>query len=120
MQRLGEQWLRSEGVNDFALVRIGFHAIPSMPQLHMHVTCQDALTPGMKNKKHWHSFTSGFLIPLSAAWADLEQHGRLLINPAAAEALLKQPLACHRCRQACKDMPTLRSHVEKCKHKPAL
>ena len=118
-QDLGNAWLSSQGVADRALVRMGFHAVPSMAQLHLHVTCQDALTPGLKTKRHWHSFThDGFFLRLPVVRADLQRHGALRID-SAAEDLLKQPLACHRCRRACRDMPTLRSHVDGCTRAPA-
>jgi aprataxin len=42
--------------------RIGFHAIPSMRQLHMHVISQDFDSDHLKNKKHWNSFTTNFFV----------------------------------------------------------
>ena len=102
---------------DNPLAVLGFHAVPSMAQLHLHVMCQDVATPGLKTKKHWHSFTSGFLITTAAAQADLQKHGRVRIS-ASADDLLKGPLACHRCEQMCRDMPTLRRHIDACKQLP--
>ena len=39
-----------------SLFRLGFHAKPSMPQLHMHVVSQDLRGAGMKTRRHWGSF----------------------------------------------------------------
>merc|ERR1739848_578035 len=38
-------------------VRFGFHAVPSMKVLHLHVISKDLDSPSLKNKKHWNSFT---------------------------------------------------------------
>ena len=48
-----------EGIVPF---RYGFHAIPSMRQLHLHVISQDLDSAAMKNKKHWNSFSTGFFV----------------------------------------------------------
>jgi len=42
--------------------KLGFHALPSMSQLHMHVISEDFNSPSLKNKKHWNSFTSPFFV----------------------------------------------------------
>ncbi|KAI8901922.1 HIT-like domain-containing protein [Globomyces pollinis-pini] len=43
--------------------QIGFHAVPSMKQLHMHVISTDFISPSLKNKKHYLSFTTTFFQP---------------------------------------------------------
>ena len=102
---------------DHTLAVMGFHAVPSMPQLHLHVMCQDRATPGLKTKKHWLSFTSSFLIPMGLAQSSLQQAGHVAV-PSGAEDLLKQGLFCHRCEQGCKDMPSLKRHIDCCKAIP--
>ena len=53
--------LRAElGTPPFAL---GFHAAPSMRQLHLHVISLDFASEALKNKKHWNSFATAFLVP---------------------------------------------------------
>ncbi|CAG0891710.1 unnamed protein product [Darwinula stevensoni] len=42
--------------------RLGYHAVPSMSQLHLHVISQDFNSPFLKTKKHWNSFTSKFFL----------------------------------------------------------
>ena len=39
-------------------VRMGFHAVPSMRQLHLHVISTDFDSPCLKTRKHWISFTN--------------------------------------------------------------
>lgn len=44
-------------------LRAGFHAIPSMQRLHMHVISQDMNSTCLKTKVHWNSFTTKIFIP---------------------------------------------------------
>jgi aprataxin len=41
--------------------RLGYHVIPSMKLLHLHIISQDFDSPYLRSKKHWHSFTSNWL-----------------------------------------------------------
>lgn len=41
----------------------GFHAVPSMHHLHMHVISKDMISPCLKSKVHWNSFTTDYFIP---------------------------------------------------------
>lgn len=43
-------------------LRAGFHAVPSMHRLHMHVISTDMNSPCLKTKVHWNSFTTDFFI----------------------------------------------------------
>lgn len=76
---------------------------------------QDLSAAGLKNKKHWHSFTApGFFLPLGEVLQRLEAEGQLFIDPVAAELLLKGPMQCHRCRAPLANMPTLKQHIQGC------
>jgi aprataxin len=95
--------------------RCGFHSVPSMAQLHLHVISSDYDSPCLKTKRHWNSFTSGFFLPLDDVIAALQgPAAAVAVDDAAAEALLKQGLACHRCGQALKNMPALKEHLQSC------
>lgn len=39
--------------------RCGYHAIPSLQPLHIHIISQDFDSPALKKKQHWNSFTTG-------------------------------------------------------------
>lgn len=43
--------------------KIGYHAEPSMKQVHLHVISTDFDSPYLKNKKHWNSFNTEFFVP---------------------------------------------------------
>lgn len=44
-------------------LRAGFHAVPSMQRLHMHIISTDMVSPCLKTKIHWNSFTTKFFLP---------------------------------------------------------
>lgn len=52
--------VKGQTIDDF---KIGYHAEPSMQQVHLHVISTDFHSPALKNKKHWNSFTTEFFIP---------------------------------------------------------
>ena len=84
-------------------------------QLHCHVISGDLVSPCMKHKKHWNSFATPFFIPLRDAAAALASPaGRLALDDAAAEALLRRDLRCHRCGAAAATVPKLRDHLAQC------
>lgn len=43
--------------------KIGYHAEPSMQQVHLHVISTDFNSPSLKTKKHWNSFNTDFFVP---------------------------------------------------------
>jgi aprataxin len=43
-------------------LRRGFHAVPSLKLLHLHIISQDFDSPSLKKKVHWQSFTTGFFV----------------------------------------------------------
>lgn len=43
--------------------RIGYHAEPSMQQLHLHVISNDFNSPTLKTQRHWNSFHTKLFIP---------------------------------------------------------
>ncbi|KAJ3052343.1 hypothetical protein HK097_006495 [Rhizophlyctis rosea] len=99
------------GEQDF---RAGFHAVPSMKQVHLHVISQDFSTDAFKNKKHWNSFTTEFFKPWEDMVGRLKREGKVLYDPAEHEALLKGPLKCHRCGRECKTIPDVKKHIKAC------
>ncbi|KZV64348.1 HIT-like protein [Peniophora sp. CONT] len=97
----------------------GFHAIPSMEHLHLHVISADLTSPSLKNKKHYNSFKPGhgFFLPLDDVleWFD-GSHEHLLsmsnLKKGEYEALLKQELTCHHCDRGFKTIPQLKGHLQ--------
>ncbi|KAG8748728.1 hypothetical protein FRC10_000119 [Ceratobasidium sp. 414] len=56
-------------------VRVGFHAVPSMDHVHLHVLSSDLCAPALKKKQHYNSFRPdlGFFLHLEdvLGWFEL-------------------------------------------------
>lgn len=92
--------------------RHGYHAIPSMTRLHMHVISQDFVSPCLKNKKHWNSFTTEFFVDAEKVIEILDTQGEVKFDKSRLEELLKLPLKCHKCEAVLSNMPKLKAHLE--------
>ncbi|KAK4526122.1 hypothetical protein GAYE_SCF20G4035 [Galdieria yellowstonensis] len=111
---LTQQYLKSKEEQTFML---GFHAIPSLDQLHMHIISTDFVSPFLKTRKHWNSFHTDFFLPASYVLEELKA-GRRLVPAKDREKyvnLLKRPLLCHRCKESFQNMKALKQHVSECR-----
>ncbi|CAG8439394.1 1787_t:CDS:10 [Ambispora gerdemannii] len=93
--------------------RMGFHTVPSMKQLHMHVISQDFISPTLKNKKHWNSFTTEFFKDPDEISKTLQENGKIHFDKDFYEELLKAPMKCHLCKKKMNTVPELREHLLK-------
>ncbi|OAE26275.1 hypothetical protein AXG93_626s1100 [Marchantia polymorpha subsp. ruderalis] len=116
MHSLGEKWAASFLKEDSSLVfRAGYHSVPSMKQLHLHVVSQDFDSACLKNKKHWNSFTTPFFRDSLDIIDELKTHGRVdNCGERAEKALQELELRCHRCRSIQPNMPRLKAHILAC------
>ncbi|XP_056892513.1 aprataxin isoform X2 [Takifugu flavidus] len=110
MQQVAEQMIRQCPDASTLRFRSGYHAIPSMSHVHLHVISQDFDSPCLKNKKHWNSFTTDYFIESQAVIQMLETDGSISIKEGATE-LLKLPLRCHVCRKEFSTIPALKQHL---------
>lgn len=97
----------------------GFHALPSLCPLHMHITSLDLVSDCLKNKKHYNSFTTAFFLSRSFVVAQLGQFGyvKLARDPASrehCEKLENQGLKCVWCGMPHKSVPELKDHLLNC------
>ncbi|KIM87013.1 hypothetical protein PILCRDRAFT_815447 [Piloderma croceum F 1598] len=100
-------------------VWMGFHAVPSMEHVHVHVLSADLCSPAMKTKKHYNSFhpKHGFFLHLNdvLSWLDAEPsyyETMSELKKSQYEPLLKDDLVCWRCGHVFKNMPTLKTHLQ--------
>lgn len=89
--------------------KMGFHAVPSMRQLHMHIISPDFVSPCLKVKKHYLSFTTGFFKEPGDIIKKLASGVKLDFG--SEEVLLKGELRCHHCGVVFKTMPKLKEHL---------
>lgn len=93
---------------------IGYHGIPSLNPLHIHIVSDDFDSPSLKHKKHWNSFTSDYFVPIglveswlsSGKTADSQLHSVDEFN-----AMLTLLLKCNHCKAEMKNIPTLKKHI---------
>lgn len=90
--------------------KLGYHAIPSMSQVHLHVISQDFNSACLKTKKHWNSFNTDYFIPSKSVLNEVRTEGRF-VEQGSAKDLLSAPLQCHKCGERQKNMPDLKQHV---------
>ncbi|TKS68224.1 Aprataxin [Collichthys lucidus] len=111
MQRVGEQMVQQCPDASRLRFRMGYHAIPSLSHLHLHVISQDFDSPCLKNKKHWNSFTTDYLINSHDVIQMLETDGKVTVKEGTSE-LLKLPLRCHVCHREIPTIPALKEHLK--------
>ncbi|GHJ87757.1 hypothetical protein NliqN6_4159 [Naganishia liquefaciens] len=128
VEMIRDEMLKTEGFEWG--IEVGFHAVPSMRHLHLHIISTDFVSPSLKVKKHYASFhpTLGFFLPLADVLQSLSPHrasgqGTTYSlfdlekylrpdGPKAWEPLLKSDLHCWRCNQPFSNMPALKVHLE--------
>ncbi|CAH0381694.1 unnamed protein product [Bemisia tabaci] len=96
-----------------ATFRLGYHAIPSMERLHLHIISDDFIAIGLKTKKHWNSFTTEFFIPSKEIITRLDKEEKITIKQDFYKSQLLQPLQCHKCSFMPRTMPELKDHLNK-------
>ncbi|GBE81931.1 HIT-like domain-containing protein [Sparassis latifolia] len=97
----------------------GFHPLPSMEHLHLHVLSADLCTPAMKIKKHYNSFHPklGFFLHLEEVLSWFEATPsfydmKRALTPRQYEDRLKEDLMCFKCDDVFKTMPKLKEHLQ--------
>ncbi|XP_072373455.1 aprataxin isoform X1 [Scyliorhinus torazame] len=112
MHQVGQKLVRECLDSDTLKFRLGYHAIPSMSHVHLHVISQDFDSPCLKNKKHWNSFNTDYFLESEDVMKMVEQDGKVTVKDGMAE-LLKRPLVCHVCQQQQSTIPQLKDHLKK-------
>jgi aprataxin len=109
MKDVADEVVKTEKV--VGRVKMGFHAVPSMAQLHMHIISQDFVSDSLKNKKHWNSFTTDFFKEYDSLVEHLKKKGVIDYDLHYHEQLLKGDLhPCH-CGAKLKNFPNLKQHL---------
>uniref|UniRef100_A0A2A4J3D9 HIT domain-containing protein n=1 Tax=Heliothis virescens TaxID=7102 RepID=A0A2A4J3D9_HELVI len=95
-------------------VKAGFHAVPSMQRLHMHIISTDMVSPSLKTKMHWNSFTTEFFKPYADVLEELKKNGCInKMSPELHKSLMATELKCNQCTFKPKNMPELKEHLLK-------
>uniref|UniRef100_A0A098M1Q5 Aprataxin n=1 Tax=Hypsiglena sp. JMG-2014 TaxID=1550645 RepID=A0A098M1Q5_9SAUR len=111
MHKVGEMIIQQCLEKDSLRFRLGYHAIPSMRQLHLHVISQDFDSKWFKTKKHWNSFTTNYFLDSADVIAVIKKKGRITVDQNAFQ-LLTLPLKCHICKKQLPTIPQLKEHLK--------
>ena len=92
--------------------KIGYHAVPSMAQVHLHVISRDFISPCLKHKKHWNSFNTDYFIESTSVIERIELDGKY-VEPSSevSKQLLNTPLKCNQCEYVPTNFPALKQHL---------
>ncbi|KAG9480501.1 hypothetical protein GDO78_012129 [Eleutherodactylus coqui] len=112
MHAVGEKIAQQHSVRSRAPFRLGYHAIPSMSHIHLHVISQDFDSPCLKNKKHWNSFTTDYFLDSKAVMDMVKLNGKVTVKDGVSD-LLKSSLRCHVCKLQQATIPQLKEHLKK-------
>lgn len=96
----------------------GFHAIPSMRLLHLHIISQDFQSDAIKKKTHWNSFTTPFFVEAEQVLACLEQGSMFAVDEAEMKGYEDQDMICCWCNSSIKNIPNLKQHIKTCGSRP--
>eukprot|EP00762_Andalucia_godoyi_P006437 ANDGO_02838.mRNA.1 Aprataxin len=97
--------------------RVGFHAIPSMRPIHLHVISADFDSPCLKTGNHFNSFATAFLVHPQII-IEMLRAGDSLINYATVvEGLVhgNKEFECFRCGEPFRELKIAREHLRKCR-----
>jgi aprataxin len=94
--------------------KMGFHAIPSLKLLHLHVISQDFVSKSLKKTEHWNSFTTKFFVPPEDVIQALKDNGKFEIDKEEYKKIKETNIVkCHRTGQAFNNMGALKQHLLK-------
>ncbi|XP_027740466.1 aprataxin isoform X1 [Empidonax traillii] len=110
MHTVGQKMIDQCPARESLEFRLGYHAIPSMSQLHLHVISQDFDSLALKTKKHWNSFTTDYFLNSQDVTEMVRSNGKVTVRGDVSE-LLKLPLRCHCCKQKLSTIPQLKEHI---------
>ncbi|XP_072452794.1 aprataxin isoform X2 [Notamacropus eugenii] len=112
MHAIGEKMIEECADFKHLQFRLGYHAIPSMSHVHLHVISQDFDSPCLKNKKHWNSFNTDYFLESQDVIKMIQKDGKVTV-PEGISDLLKLPMRCHICKEQQLTIPQLKDHLRK-------
>ncbi|XP_012284125.1 aprataxin [Orussus abietinus] len=109
MEKVGLELTKDQPNCEF---KVGYHAVPSMQRLHLHVISTDFDSPCLKTKQHWNSFTTPFFLPSRDVREQLQRDGAVTkMSREESDKYLKTSLKCHKCSATPKNIPELKRHL---------
>ncbi|XP_058799945.1 aprataxin [Phymastichus coffea] len=108
MEHTGNKYIDSHKDYDF---QMGYHAVPNMYRLHLHVISTDFISNSLKTVRHWNIFNTPYFLPSKDICKELEDKGHVFIDIKKYEKYLSCKLKCHKCSYTPKNMVDLKKHI---------
>jgi len=113
LKMMDSEGTRLATLHENSQFKMGYHAVPSMAQVHLHVISTDFDSPFLKNKKHWNSFNTPYFISSRDAIDQMEASGKIKEpDKFLSKQWISMPLKCNVCEFFPKNMPNLKNHVK--------
>lgn len=100
-----------QSIEPGVIFRQGYHAVPSMKRLHLHVVSQDFDSFRMKKKHHWNTFNTEYFVDSDVVMTTLEQAGKVEVVDNMYESLLELRMRCNFCNSLFDDIHSLKKHI---------
>lgn len=97
MHTRGKELVNKITETEEAKFHMGYHAVPSMKLLHLHVISDDFDSQKMRTVHHWNTFNTDFFIDSNTAVEMVKKHGRVEIDEKHYNNLLHLPPKCNIC-----------------------
>lgn len=93
--------------------RFGYHAVPSLRRLHLHIISQDFTSPKMRTPHHWNTFNTDYFMDSSLVIDTLKRVGHVEVDKEKYEAFLTHKMKCNQCAERFEhwQMPKLKKHL---------
>ena len=100
-----------KSVDPDTIFRKGYHAVPSLKRLHLHVVSQDFNSSRMKRKHHWNTFNTEYFVDSDVVMETLEKRGQINVVEKEYNDLLELPMRCNFCELTFEDIGDLKRHI---------
>ena len=90
----------------------GYHAVPSLKRLHLHIISQDFDSPKLRTNHHWNTFNTEYFMDSSKVIEIIEKNGKIEVDDEKYKALLKLRMRCNTCSKRFTDISQLKSHLQ--------
>ena len=101
-------------------IMVGFHIVPSLVPLHLHVISNDFQSDSLKTKVHYNSFSTDFFVPVDTVIRSIKMNPKIVQNlydkyrngrNGHADS---RKINCFFCGELFKTMPVLKGHIGTC------
>ena len=91
--------------------RFGYHAVPSLNRLHLHIISQDFDSLKLKTRHHWNTFNTEYFMDSSKVIETLQSAGYIEVEDELYKSLLTLRMKCNACPERFDNIHSLKNHL---------